>query len=125
MKEYQNVDHFILEQPEAVQPRLMEMREVLRALLPDATEVISYGMPAYKKNKVLVYFAGNAKQIGFYPTSSGVELVKDQLVKEGYSYSKGTIHFPHKQELPYDLIEKIVRFRQEEDKLQVKIKKQK
>lgn len=85
----------------------------IKSIASDAKEVISYGMPAYRQNQILVYFAGYSKHIGFYPTSSGIEAFKEEL--SVYKTSKGTVQFPLDKPLPLDLISNIVKFRQEEN----------
>lgn len=92
--------------------RLQEMRAILQKALPDADECISYGMPAYRMAKVLLYFAGNAHHIGFYPTSSGIRKFEQEL--GDWKYSKGAIQFPYEKKLPKDLIMRIARMRKEE-----------
>ena len=74
-----------------------------------AEEVISYNMPAFKQNGILVWFAGNKNHIGFYPSSTSIKLFKEQLTK--YKTSKGAIQFPIDKPLPLALITKIVKFR--------------
>ena len=92
--------------------KLQEMRAILQKALPEAEECISYGMPAYRIDKVLVYFAGNTHHIGFYPTSSGIQKFEHELGE--WKYSKGAIQFPYEKKLPKDLIMRIARMRREE-----------
>lgn len=96
-----------------VADRLMEMRETLRNVLPDAEEAISYGMPALRVfGKVAEYYAGYANHIGFYPTSSGIRTFEKEL--SAYIHSKGAVQFKHDQPLPTDLIERMALFRKKE-----------
>lgn len=104
-----NVDEYISGFPREVQELLKQLRETIRAAAPDAGEVISYAMPAYKLNGMLVYFAGYAKHIGFYPGVGGISEFKDEL--SVYKTSKGAVQFPLDKELPTLLITKIVKFR--------------
>jgi uncharacterized protein YdhG (YjbR/CyaY superfamily) len=92
--------------------KLQEMRAILQKALPEAEECISYGMPAYRIDKVLVYFAGNTHHIGFYPTSSGIQKFEHELGE--WKYSKGVIQFPYEKTLPKGLIMRIARMRKEE-----------
>ena len=92
--------------------KLQEMRTILQKALPEAEECISYGMPAYRMSKVLVYFAGNKEHVGFYPTSSGIRKFEQEL--GDWKYSKGAIQFPYEKKLPKDLIMRIARMRREE-----------
>jgi uncharacterized protein YdhG (YjbR/CyaY superfamily) len=88
-----------------------------------AEEVISYNMPAFKQNGILVWFAGYKNHIGFYPSSTPIKLFKEQLTK--YKTSKGAIQFPIDKPLPLALITKIVKFRikQNSEKAAAKQKK--
>jgi uncharacterized protein YdhG (YjbR/CyaY superfamily) len=95
--------------PPEIQAKLQQMREILRQALPEAEEVISYHMPAFKTTEVLVYYAAAKSHLGYYPTSSGVINFKEELA--GYVTSKGAIQFPYNQELPEQLIAAIAQFR--------------
>ena len=110
----ENTDAYIASQPEGVQPLLQQMRDIIRKAAPKAEEVISYGMPAFKGFRVLVYFAAAREHIGFYPTSSGIKQFKDEF--GGYKWSKGAVQFPLSEPLPAKLITRIVKFRVAEDK---------
>ncbi len=94
--------------------QLLKMREIISTCIPEAEEVISYAMPAYKINKVLVYYAGYDKHIGFYPTPSAIAAFEKELSK--YKTSKGAIQFPLDKSLPKSLIAKIVAYRKKEDR---------
>ena len=78
-------------------------------MAPEATEVISYQMPAFEQNGTLVWFGAFKKHIGFYPKASGIEAFQKEL--SPYKLSKGSIQFRLDEPIPYDLIEKIVEFR--------------
>ena len=86
---------------------------LIRFAAPGAQEKISYQMPTFYLNGNLVHFAAYAKHIGFYPTPSGIEKFKRELSE--YKHAKGSVQFPQGEPLPVDLIEKIVRFRVEEN----------
>lgn len=120
---FTTVDEYISTFPEEVKKSLVSMRAIIQKAAPDAKEIISYNMPAYKVNGVLVYFAGNKHHIGFYPTASGVRKFEKEL--EEYATSKGAIRFPMDKKLPVKLITQIVRFRQAEDEAKVVAKKKK
>lgn len=117
----QNVDSYIAAQPAAVQPVLQQLRQAIKKAAPNAEEVISYQMPAYKQNGILVYFAAWKEHIGFYPASAGVSNFSDKLAK--YNTSKGTIQFPLSQKLPLKLITDIVKFRVKENEAKALQKK--
>ena len=92
-----------------IQAKLQQMREILQQALPEAEEVISYHIPAFKTTEMLVYYAAAKSHLGFYPTSSGVINFKEELA--GYVTSKGAIQFPYKEDLPEQLIVAIAQFR--------------
>ena len=91
MKKYSTIDEYIAEQPEDKQNVLQQFRQIIKKAAPMAEEVISYGMPAFKQNKVLVYFASFKDHYGFYPTSKPIEVFKDKLTE--YKTSKGASPF--------------------------------
>ena len=80
---------------------------------PDAVEVISYGIPAFKRKRILVWFAAFAKHCSLFPTGRVIEDFKDELA--GFTISKGTIQFPLDKPLPTALIKKIVKARIAQD----------
>lgn len=104
-----NTDSYIESFPEDIQKLLMQLRTIIKQTAPEAEEKISYGMPGYKLNGMLVYFAGYAKHIGFYPGTDCIEAFKDEL--SGYKTSKGTVQFPLNKPLPTDLIIHMVKFK--------------
>jgi uncharacterized protein YdhG (YjbR/CyaY superfamily) len=109
-QEYKTVDEYIRDFPPDVQKILEKMRQIVREVAPEAAESISYGMPAFKLNgKPLVYFAGFAKHIGFYPIPTGIEAFSKELAP--YKQGKGSVQFPLDKPIPYDLVKKIVAFR--------------
>jgi len=120
---YNSVDGYIAAQPENVRGLLEELRQTIKQVAPTAKEVISYGMPAYKANGILVYFAANKQHIGFYPTASPIVVFKDELT--GYKTSKGAIQFPIKNSIPTALVKEIVQYRIKEDEMKMLAKKTK
>lgn len=110
---YKTIDEYIAQFTPEVQELLQNLRDVISASAPDAQERISYQMPAYYLNGNLVYFAAFKNHIGFYPTASGIEAFKEEL--SGYKSSKGAVQFPIGKPLPYDLVERIVKFRAAEN----------
>jgi uncharacterized protein YdhG (YjbR/CyaY superfamily) len=95
--------------PEETQKKLEQIRKAVKKLAPAAEEVISYGMPAFKLNGMLVFYAGYEKHIGFYPTPSGIEAFKKEL--SVYKNAKGSVQFPLDKPLPMTLINNMVKFR--------------
>lgn len=106
---YKTIDEYIATFPPNIQTLLQQIRATIHKAAPEAEETISYNMPAFKQNGVLVYFAAFKNHIGFFPTAQGVEAFKDKLA--AYKTSKGTIQFPLDQPLPLELIDEIVRLR--------------
>jgi uncharacterized protein YdhG (YjbR/CyaY superfamily) len=105
-----SIDEYIAGFPPEVQARLTQVRELIRATAPDATETISYAIPTFDLNgKHLVHFAAFAKHVGFYPIPTGMEEFKEEL--EPYKQGKGSVQFPLDEPLPLDLIRRIVEFR--------------
>jgi uncharacterized protein YdhG (YjbR/CyaY superfamily) len=104
-----------------VRERLFEIRAIILKAAPGAEEVISYKMPAYKQNGMLVYFAGYKHHIGFYPTASPIAHFAEDLSK--YQSSKGAVQFPLDKAMPKQLITRMVKFKLEENQRKVDLKK--
>ena len=113
MQSYKNIDEYIECFPPDIRKKLNEMRELIRKSAPGSMEKISYSMPAFYLNGILVYFAAYKTHIGFYPTASGIREFKDEL--SAYRTSKGTVRFPADKPLPGTIIKKIVEFRVREN----------
>ena len=104
------IETYIKQFPDNVQEILHNLRKLVKNNAPQAEELFSYGMPAYKTNKKpLVYFAAFKNHIGFYATPSGHSEFKNELSK--YKQGKGSVQFPLNNPIPYKLIERIVQFR--------------
>ncbi|MCC7196701.1 DUF1801 domain-containing protein [Candidatus Peregrinibacteria bacterium] len=109
-KSYGTIDEYIKTFPKDVQTILVKIRKVIGKAAPDAVEGISYGLPAFTLNgKPLVYFGAWKKHIGFYATPAGNVAFKKEL--SVYQGAKGSVQFPLDEPMPYDLIEKIAKFR--------------
>ena len=105
-----SIDEYIAEFPPETQQVLTEMRALIRASAPDASETISYAIPTFDLNgEHLVHFAGFAKHVGFYPTGRGVATFEEEL--KPYKSGKGSAQFPFGKPIPTDLIRRIVEFR--------------
>ena len=107
------IDAYIVRFPARTRELLQQIRGLIQKAAPSANETISYGMPAFKKNKVLVYFAGYANHVGFYPTPAAIVAFADKLCD--YKTSKGAIQFATDKPLPAKLIKDIVKFRLKQD----------
>lgn len=97
-----------------IRPTLQKLRMTIKNAAPKATEKISWGMATFVYLGNLVHFSAEKKHIGFHPSPSAMEAFKEELSQ--YSCSKGTVQFPYDRTLPFNLIERIVRFRVEEQK---------
>ena len=106
---FRTIDEYIATFPDDVQALLQAVRATIHAAAPDAVELISYGMPAFAQEGNLVYFAALKNHIGLYPTSSGIAAFQQEI--SAYESSKGAVKFPKDQQLPLELITKIVQFR--------------
>jgi len=108
-----NIDKYIAGFAKDKQKLLDQLRATIRKAAPQAQETISYGMPAFKLNGMLVFFAAWKNHIGFYPTSSGIKAFKKDL--SVFKVSKGTVQFPLDKPLPTGLVTKIVKFKVKEN----------
>ena len=108
----QSIDEYIASAPEEFRPILESIRATVRKAAPDAEERISYRMPAFFLDGVLVYFAAFKKHIGLYPPVRD-ESLKPQVSK--YAGPKGNLQFPLSEPMPLSLITKIVKARLKEN----------
>lgn len=108
-----NIDEYIAGYPQEVQVLLRKMRTTIRKAAPNAEEIISYQLPAFKQKGNLVYFGAFKNHIGFFPTSSGIAKFSREL--EAYEWTKGTVKFPLDKGIPFGLVTKIVKFRVKEN----------
>jgi uncharacterized protein YdhG (YjbR/CyaY superfamily) len=115
------IEEYIALYPKETQYLLWQLYETIKKAAPGTEEVLSYGMPAFKLNGMLLWFAAYSKHIGFYPKSSGIEAFKKELSK--YKSAKGSVQFPIDRPLPVGLITKIVKFRVKENLQKAKVKK--
>jgi len=105
-----NTDEYLAGVPEPARSTLNKVRAAIRsAVPPEATEAISYGMPAFKYKGSLVWFAAFSNHCSLFPTASVIEAFKNEL--KGFSTSKGTIRFPVDKPLSAALVKKLVKAR--------------
>ena len=104
-----NIDEYIAGFPPEVQAILEKIRLTIQEAAPDAQETISYKIPAFALNGILVYFAAFKKHIGFYPPVRGDAKLAKLLAP--FAGPKGNLQFPLGKPIPYDLIERIVKLR--------------
>jgi uncharacterized protein YdhG (YjbR/CyaY superfamily) len=105
-----NVDEYLAQIPAASRKIFSALRSAIRSAVPrDSVEIISYGIPAFKHDRVLVWFAAFSNHCSLFPTSSIIEEFKSEL--KDFSTSKGTIHFPVDRPIPTRLVKKLVKAR--------------
>jgi|SRR5579859_4042801 len=105
-----SVEEYLARVPEPARSALNKVRAAIRSAVPrEATETISYGMPAFKHRGVLVWFAAFKDHCSFFPTASVIAAFQKEL--KGYPTSKGTIQFPTDKPLPVALVKKLVKAR--------------
>jgi uncharacterized protein YdhG (YjbR/CyaY superfamily) len=103
------IDQYIAAFPPEVQGILQRVRRLVREAAPDAQEVISYGMPAFRQDGIIVYFAAFRNHLGLYPPVRGDPDIEKAVAP--YAGEKGNLRFPLGQPIPYDLIARIAAFR--------------
>jgi uncharacterized protein YdhG (YjbR/CyaY superfamily) len=107
---FTSVDQYIGTFPQDVQKTLEEIRNTIKAIVPDAKEKISYQIPCFELNgRNLIHFAGWNRHISMYPVSAGDEAFEKKIAR--YVAGKGTLKFPLDEPIPLELIEEVVRFR--------------
>ena len=106
-----SVNEYIAAQPEAVRPKLEQVRAAISRAVPEAVEAIGYGMPGYKLfGKPMLYFAGFKKHYSLFAASGTFfAALEDEL--RGYDLRKGTVHFPLTKPVPVKLISRIAKLR--------------
>lgn len=120
MKNAPDTDTYIASFPKETQKLLQQIRKAIKEAAPKAEELISYGMPAYKLNGPVVYFAGYEHHIGFYPTGSGIAAFTKEISK--YKSSKGAVQFPLDEPIPVTLVKQMVKYKVAENLEKVKAK---
>jgi len=104
------VEEYLARVPDPARGTLMKIRAMIRSTVPaEATEALSYGIPAFKYKGTLVWYAAFAKHCSLFPTAAVIEKFSSEL--KGYTISKGTIQFPIDKPLPASLVKKIVKKR--------------
>jgi uncharacterized protein YdhG (YjbR/CyaY superfamily) len=104
-----DIDDYISRHSADVQQLLQKMRLTIQKAAPRTTETISYSIPAFKLNGMLVWFAAFKNHIGFYPGAGAIKTFKKEL--SAYKAAKGSVQFPFDQPLPLALVGRIVKFR--------------
>ena len=109
-----NVDAYIASQPVAVREMLKQIRSIIRSIVPDAEEVISYQVPSYKYHGMLVGFGIHKNGCSLYTMNTKILGSLSKELKD-LEYSGSTIHFNPQRPLPVALIKKLVRQRMKEN----------
>ena len=104
-----SISEYIADFPPRVRAILRKIRATVAATAPDASEKISYRMPAFAQDGILIYFAAFKNHIGVFPPVSGDSRLERSLLR--YRGPKGNLKFPIDQPMPYHLIKKIVALR--------------
>jgi len=120
VKKPKDIDEYIARYPKTTQKLLEQFRATVKKAAPKAEEVISYGMPAFKSNGLLVWFAAYSKHLGFYPRVSAIAAFTKEL--SAYKGAKGSVQFPLDKPLPLGLVARIVKFRVKENLAKQKAK---
>ena len=106
-----SIDDYLAGVPEPARTTLQKLRATIRAVVPkEATEVISYGMPAFRYKGPLLYFSAFAKHCSFFPGNASL-IAEFRNDLKNYRTSKGTIQFPIDKPLPAGLVKKLVKAR--------------
>ncbi len=104
----EDVDRYLEGLDEPARATLDQLREDIRAVIPEAEQVISYGMPAFRLGgKVVAGFAAFKNHLSYLPHSGSVlDALRDDL--DGYTHTKGSLHFPLDSPLPRPLVKKLI-----------------
>ncbi len=110
MKKIASVDEYFESVPKEMRAALDKLRKTIKAAAPDADEVISYSMPAFRQNGILVYYAAFKDHCSFFPGSAQVRRQFSAELKP-FEAGKGTLHFTPDRPLPVELVMRIVKAR--------------
>ena len=118
-QEAKTISEYISTFPAYTGAILQEIRQVIQHTAPEAVETINYKIPTFVLNKKLsarngIMFAGFRHHIGFYPRPDAIKTFKDEFLKMGLKFEKGSVRFPLNKPIPFDLIKRIVEFRRKE-----------
>jgi uncharacterized protein YdhG (YjbR/CyaY superfamily) len=116
-----DVDEYLAGVPKEARATLEKLRKTIKAAAPKASEVISYEMPMYKQNGMVLGFAAFKNHCSIFPGSAVMDTYKNEL--KGYDTSKGTIRFPANKPLPAALVKKLVKARIKENEARASKKK--
>ena len=120
--DFRSVDAYIAAQKEDKQPVLEHIRQVIRRIVPQAEETISYQIPMYKYHGMLVGFAAHTNHCSF-TTANATTLEMFREALNGYKFSPSTVQFSPEKPLPDELLERIIRQRVAENESRAAAKK--
>ena len=123
LPKYATVDDYLMALPVESRDKLIKMREAIRKAAPMAEESISYGMPAFKQNGVICWYAAAKNHYALYIVPALKNVFKDKLTD--YSQTKSAIHFSYAKPVPVKLITDIVKYKVKENIENPKTKKKK
>ncbi|HAF30278.1 MAG TPA: hypothetical protein DCG75_14645 [Bacteroidales bacterium] len=112
--QYKTVEEYFNAQPEQVKNALIELKKCIIEVVPNATELINYNIPAYAltedgKREQQIMIAGYKKHVGLYPHPTTMEKFDNELNE--YKKGKGSVQFPIDKPIPTDLIKRMIEFR--------------
>lgn len=115
-KKYQSVADYLEDQPVRTRDALVELRSIILEAVPEAIELVNYGIPAFAlekggKRDQQIMMAGYKQHVGLYPHPSAIEAFSDELMRKDYKMGKGSVQFPIDKLLPSALIIRMVRYR--------------
>lgn len=108
MIKFTTIDEYITTQPTEVASRLTKIRELFHEVLPNTEESIRYDMPAFSVGGYHLYIGAYKNHIGMYPMY-GIPELEEEILPYRAIETKDSLHFKHSEPLPLDLIEKIIR----------------
>lgn len=109
---FETIDQYITAYPVDIRERLIMLRQLVRDVVPEVEESISYQMPAFRyMGKPLLYFAAYSNHIGVYATPRANEVFAERLLALGCKTRKGTIQLPYNKPIPVDLLRDIARYK--------------
>lgn len=111
--DFRTIDEYIATFPKEIQMILQQVRQAINSAVPDAEEVISYQIPAFKHNGFILYFGGYTNHFSISSPPPTFEVFKNEL--KPYKVSKSAVQFPYNQPIPVELISKIAKYKADQN----------
>ena len=105
--DYKNIDEYVASFDGVVKDRLIKLRKIMCEEIPEAKEEIKYGIPTYVLNGNIIHFGGYKNFVSVYPSPKPIEKMQEKLRK--FKTSKGAVQFQNSEDMPWELIRKLVR----------------